>query len=209
MYLLYLSESAEPANFLSSSHYPAWPHVVLHKHTLGKPLPQTECGVARDRCSKVAKERDPHQGCLSLTLRLHGWGQIQTPRKVSLLSQSYLYRLAQGIILFDLPFLLCAFSFQTLPSPGGSDWDLHRPKTLISICVSSVSTLPWLYHYSNFSFLAAYHNWVPKQAWDPGHTSTQSAALSQGLCPSWCWSWLGIYSKRLGKKVSQIASLAN
>lgn len=94
----------------------------------------------------------------------------------------------------ESPFLICLFwvvhslskhflalVVQTEPP------DLHcQPKILISICVSSVSTLPWLYYcyYSNLHFPAAYHNPVPKQAWDQGTHPPQQAALPQGLFPS-------------------------
>lgn len=126
MYLLYLPKGAEPANILSSSHYPAWLYVVLHKHTLRKPFPQTICGVTRDWCPKVKNEQDSHQGSL-LTDSQAPW--LRTNQSL-LQSQTVCYHSPiytgwhklQGITLFDTPFLLCAFLFQTLPSPGGSDW---------------------------------------------------------------------------------------
>lgn len=123
----------------------------------------------------------------SQTLRLHGSGQIKASCRVKQFVITVLFTQA-GTSSKESPFLIRLFCFvhsfskpflalvaQTEP-PGSR----CRPKTLISICVSSVSTLPWLYYYSNLNFLAAYHNQVPKQAWDPGYTSTQT-----GCSVSW------------------------
>lgn len=100
--------------------------VALHKHTLRKPFPQIICGVTRDWCPEVTKEQDSHQGCLLTDSQAP---QLRTNQNL-LQSQTLCYhRLiytgwhkVQGITLFDMPFLHCAFPFQTLPSPGGSDW---------------------------------------------------------------------------------------
>lgn len=182
MYLLYLSKSAEPANFLSSSHYPAWLYVVLHKHTLRKPSPN------RDWCPKVTKEQDPHQGCL-LTDSQAPWLRINP----NLLQSQFVITVSftqAGTSSKESSFLICLFYFvHSLSKPflalvvQAEPPDLHWPKTL-SICVSSVSTLPCLYHYSNFSFLAAYHNWVPKQAWDPGTHPPQVLLCLKACSPA-------------------------
>lgn len=95
-------------------------------NTLRKPFPQTIRGVTRDWHPKVTNEQDSHQGCLLTHSQAPQLGINQN----LLLSQTVSYHSLvytdwhklQGITLFGMPFLLCTFPSQSLPSPGGSDW---------------------------------------------------------------------------------------
>lgn len=150
----------------------------------------------------------------------HSSGQIKTSCKVKHFVITGLFTQA-GTRSKESPFLICLFCIvHSLSKPflalvvQTEPPDLHcQTKIFTSICVSSVSTLPWLYYcyYSNLHFPAAYHNPVPKQAWDQGTHPPQQAALPHGLFPadagvSWAFT-LTAWVKRWAKlQVWQIKS---
>lgn len=150
----------------------------------------------------------------SSTLRLHSSGQIKTLSK----SQTVCYHSLiytgchklQGITLLNMPFLLCAFPFQTLTSPAGSDWatrfTLSAQKAHQHLRQPYINTAILLFQLNLPSSLSKLSS--KKSLGSRGHIHPNKL-LSHGLFPSWCWSQLGIHTNSLGKKVSQTASWAN
>lgn len=135
-------------------------YMVLYKHILRNPLLQTTRRVTRDSCRKARNAQDSPWGCL-----LAGsWAPWPRTNQRLLQSQIVCYHSSiytdweklQGIPCLNSSFyLIVSTSHMPFPNTSLPWWIVTRlpgshcqPKTLISICVNSVSTLPWLCYYS-------------------------------------------------------------